>query len=314
MKIDSHAHIYPLRYLEELKKCNLVFPFSVTPKMYDPEERIRDMAIMGVDKQLLTLGPPGMDLEGADPKITVLLSKIANDEIAGLVKKYPQKFIGLANLPLQEPEAAVTELERGVKELDLKGGAIFSNVKGRALDNPEFLPLFAKAAELNIPLFIHPASPRFREGLSEYRLDIIIGFLFDSTLAVTRIIFSGILEKYPTVKLVLVHLGSTLPYILPRLDVESSLMQKFLPNYRLDIQRPPSEYFIRSIYIDTVSHHPPAYICARDTCGIDKILLGSDYPYSLWELTVKAIADLPLPQEEKEMIYAGNLSRLLRLP
>lgn len=317
MKIDCHTHFFPLAYFDELKKRKITFglggiEFSVLDQMHDPQVRFKDMAEYGVDMQVLSIGPPGIDLEGASPEVTVILARIVNDEIAKMVAKYPAKFDGLAVLPLKVPEQAVAELKRAVTELNLKGAKIFSNVDGKPLDSPEFHPLYEEAQRLDVPLYIHPTTPMAREGLREYGLTIMVGLLFDSTLAVSRLIFSGVMEKYPGLKLILAHLGSTLPYILARLDVESSTLQKFLPGYRLHIPRPPSDYFKR-IYMDTVSHHKPAYMCAYATSGPEKIMMGSDYPYSLWKNTVKAIEELEIPKADKEKIYSGNVRQLLKI-
>lgn len=317
MKIDSHSHIFPLAYLEELKRHRIPFglggeEFAVFDQMYSPEKRLEDMDQYGVDMQLLSLGPPGIDLKGASAELTVRLARIANDAIAEVVARYPDKFAGLAALPMQGPEEARAELERGVKQLGMKGAKIFSNVNGQPLDAPQFWQVYAKAAELDVPLFIHPTLPVAQEGLQEYGLTIIVGLLFDSTLAICRLIFAGVLEKYPELKLILAHLGSTLPYILARLDIESSLLKQFVPSYRLPIERRPSEYF-KKVYVDTVSHHRPAYLCAHATCGPGKILLGSDYPYSLWRNTVKAIEELEIPEEDKERIFSGNARSIFKL-
>ena len=317
MKIDFHTHLFPLPFLKEIERRNLAFgmggeSFTVFESMYDPIVRFRDMEEYGVDMQVLSVGPPGVELEGASSEVNALLARIANDEIARLVAGYPERFLGLASLPLRAPEEAVGELERAVKSLGLKGAIIFSNVDGKMLDSPDLEPLFAKAVELDVPLFIHPTTPVFKEWVRDYGLTIMVGLLFDSTLALCRLIFSGLLERYPTLKLIVAHLGSTLPYIEGRLDVESGLLGKFVPGYRLGIPKPPSEY-VKRIYMDTVSHHRPAYMCAYASSGADKILLGSDYPYSRWQRTVQAVEELPIPEADKEKIFYQNVRNLLKL-
>lgn len=145
--------MFPMAYFKELEKRNISFgmggiKFSVLPQMHDPETRLRDMEQYRVDMQVLSIGPPGIDLEGTTPELSVMLARIVNDELARVVAKYPDKFAGMACLPLKRPEEAVQELARAVKELGLKGANIFSNVDGRPLDGPEFIPLFAKAVEV----------------------------------------------------------------------------------------------------------------------------------------------------------------------
>ena len=232
-----------------------------------------------------------------------------NEEIADAVTRYRGKFVGLATLPMQDMDECLKEFDRAVNVLKLRGAMIFSNIHGRLLDSKEFIPLYEKAAEYTVPLFIHPTTPSSTAGLDEYGLTIIIGLLFDSSLAISRLIFSGILEKVPELKFVLAHLGSTIPFIAARLDIESELLSRFVPGYTLGITSKPSEQF-RKVYLDTVSHHGPAYKCALSYPGIDKILLGSDYPYSLWERTVTAIDELDIDQRTKEKIFSENAIKL----
>ncbi|MDA4131421.1 MAG: amidohydrolase family protein, partial [Thaumarchaeota archaeon] len=151
--------------------------------------------------------------------------------------------------------------------------------------------------------------------IEQYRhLPLIIaeGFLFDSTLALSRMIFDGVFDKYPKLKIVLPHLGSVIPYILSRIDIETDRAGDFLENYKSPLHKKFVKYFER-VYVDTVSHQGPAYKLAIDTLGIDKILLGSDYPYSLWEKTVTAIENLHLSQKDRESIYSRNANKLLNI-
>ena len=311
MKIDFHAHILPPAIFGELKRHNLNvnpgFGAAVPPKLAGSlEERLKDMDSYGVDMQVLSMGPPGVDLDGASPAITVELARMVNDYIAEAVAKHPKRFQGLAVLPLQDVEKGVEELTRAVKKLGLKGAHIFSNVKGRTLDSREFSPLYEKASELDVLLYLHPTKPLSMAGLLDLELMIPVGVLFESSLAMTRLIVRGTLDRFPSLKLALAHLGSTLPYIAGRLDIEG------ISGDRPKISKLPSAY-LRDFYVDTVSHHKPAYMCALETCGIDRIILGSDYPYSLWKRTVDAIEELPIPKEDKEKIFFGNARGLLKL-
>lgn len=315
MKIDFHAHLFPKPFLAELERRHLELrlpgvPLSIFPKMYDLEERLQDMERAGLDMQALSLGPSGFEV--GSPRDTVDLTKLYNDQIAEVAHRDPRHFTGLAALPMQVPDAALRELTRAVKDLGLRGAQIFSNVAGKALDAPEFWPVYELAQELDVPIFIHPITPICMTGLTDAALMIGLGFIVDTSLAATRLIFSGVMEKYPGLTMVLAHLGAVLPYIVARLDVESKMMARFVPGFEERLSQPPSAYFKR-FYMDTVSHHAPAYYCARATSGAEKIVLGSDYPYSLWERTVEAIDELDIPEAEKEMIFGGNAARLLKL-
>ena len=315
MKIDFHAHLFPRPFLAELERRKLEFrlpgmPFSVFPKMYDLEERLSDMAMAGIDMQALSLGPPGAEVGTAGDSVD--LTRLYNDMIAQVIQADSRHFTGLAALPMQAPDAAGRELDRAIHDLGLRGAQIFSNAAGKTLDSPEFWPVYERAQELDVPIFIHPITPICTTGQMDYGLMIMLGFPFDTSLAAARLIFSGVMEKFPRLTIVLAHLGATLPYLLGRLDVESSLLARFVPGYDARISQPPSVYFKR-FYLDTVSHHAPAFYCAIVTSGAEKIVLGSDYPYSCWERTVQAIAELDIPEAEKEMIYGGNAARLLKL-
>lgn len=315
MKIDFHAHLFPRPFLEEIERRKLEFrmpgmPLSIFPKMYDLEERLRDMDRTGIDMQVLSLGPPGAEVGSA--RDSVELTTLWNDQIAKVVQADPKHFMGLAALPMQVPDAAVSELDRAVNELHLPGAQIFSNAAGKTLDAPEFWPLYGRAQELDVPIFIHPNTPVCTTGMMDFGLMIMLALPVDTSLAAARLVMSGVMEKYPRLKIVLAHLGAVLPYLIGRFDVNSETLAQISPGYDLRISQPPSVYFKR-FYMDTVSHHAPAYYCAHMTSGADKIVLGSDYPYSRWDLAVEAIEELELPQADKEKIYGGNAARLLKL-
>lgn len=317
MKIDIHAHILPPKFFADAEKLGVNTSSGrigqTLAKMFaGPEERIRDMDQYQVSMQILSMGPPGVDLEGASPQQAVELARRCNDFLAGVVAKHPKQFQALAVLPLQDAKASRVELERAVKELGLKGAKIFSNVKGKYPDHPDFWPIYELCSQLDVPLYIHPTRPPNVANLMDLGLLLPIGFLFDSSLAVARLIYSQVLEKFPQLKLILAHLGSTLIYLAARLDIEGLISDKERTSARSLLPHPPTHY-IKTIYTDTVSHHRPAYYCALETSGPEKIMLGSDYPYSLWNRTVDAIEELDIPREDKEMIYCKNAQRLFKL-
>ncbi len=317
MKIDIHAHILPADFFPQAEKLGVnvaVGRIAKPPtKLFgNLDDRLQDMEKYRVSMQILSMGPPGVDMEGASSQQSVELARRFNDYLAELVAKHPKQFQALAVLPLQDVEASLNELDRAVKELGLKGGKIFSNVKGKYLDHPDFWPIYDKCCQLDVPLYIHPTRPPYVDNMIDLGLMIPIGFLFDSSLTVARLIYSGVMEKFPQLKLILAHLGSTLIYLAARLDIEGVSPDKDKPSDRSQLPSPPSHY-LRTIYTDTVSHHKPAYYCALETCGPDKILLGSDYPSSLWDQTVDAIEELDIPQDDKERIYFKNAQTLFKL-
>ncbi|MEM4724039.1 MAG: amidohydrolase family protein [Candidatus Hadarchaeum sp.] len=323
MKIDFQTHIVTPEFLKVLSKRknfprattegtrNFVFyadgvGYPVIRKMFDLEKRIEDMDAAGVDIQCLSLSVPGTD--PLEPELGLSLSRNVNDSIAEMVEKYPERFVGLANLPLQNVDGAIEELDRAINDLGMKGVMIYSNVAGKPLDSPELWKFYKKAAKLDVPIFIHPTLPVMAEALRGYQLIPVVGFLFDTTLAMLRIIFSGVLEKYPSLKFVLPHVGSTIPYLLGRIDYESGR----LPGGRGSISKTPSEYF-KLVYIDTVSLHLPAMKCAYETLGIDRIVFGSDYPFWNVQSQIELIEKWDISEDEKRKIYAENAAKLLGL-
>jgi aminocarboxymuconate-semialdehyde decarboxylase len=313
-KIDFHNHIYPLSYVKQLeRKCLLSFggfKMVVGPSFYDLKQREHDARSMGVDMVALTIGPPGVDPLDHDSSCQTAVA--VNDEIASIVEKSPDKYTGLACLPLQDIGRSLEEMDRAVKDLRLKGAIIFSNVRGKMIDAEEFWPIYERASSLDIPLFLHPTQPLNPENFKDLAILIGVGFLFDTTLATVRIVFSGVLQKYPGLKIVLAHLGSTIPYIIERIDIETKLLRSFFPDTNYGLPKPPSHY-LKKIYIDTVSHQESAYRLSYEIFGPERIVLGSDYPYSTWRRTTEEIEELRFPRASKNKIFGENAEKLLKI-
>lgn len=324
MKIDVHNHFFPLPYIKELAKrkhsptveqdnlgrtlIHYTGDYNIVEDAHTtPEVRIREMDRCGIDMQVLSLTTPGF--ETIEPvSEAVALARIVNDAFATITEQYPDRFAAFAALPLRDVQSAVDELERAVTTLGLKGGTLFSNVPGAFLDSRDFWPLFEKASQLDVPLFIHPTTPATPEVFDDYRLVPLLGFPFDTTLAITRLVFGGVLETYPRLKLILAHTGGTMPYLAERLDNGYRAYEECQKH----ITRLPSDY-LKLTYLDTVSFHPPALICACMFMGAEKLVLGSDYPHQIGNLqrSVSSIEELDLPG--KEAILEENAARVLKL-
>lgn len=324
MIIDFHNHYYPDAYLRELEQGNtnarlerdaegrllVHYPgdYNVVARGHrDLDERIRAMDEAGVDVHAFSLTTPGVHIESHERGIA--LARLVNDEFASAVQRYPGRFAALAALPLQDPAAAVAELERAVG-LGHRGVLLFSNINGRTLDEDEYFPLFEKIAELDIPAFIHPTNPSVLGQLADYRLTALMGFQFDTTAAVTRLIFAGVLERLPNLKLVVGHLGGTIPFMAERVERGYEVY----PECRAHISRPPSEYF-RRIYIDTVNFDPAALRLGLDFAGADRIVFGSDYPHQVGYINraLEAVRGMPVDDAERARILGGNAAALLKL-
>ncbi|MCL5962425.1 MAG: amidohydrolase [Chloroflexi bacterium] len=317
MKVDAHCHWYPQEYLKEIETLGgdsladrawrkiMTDKVAVTPSMWSVEDRLADMDASGIDVQVLSLSIPNVYFE--DAAKSLYLAQVANDCYAELSRKYPDRFIGLASVPLTSPEAAVDELRRAIDQLGLRGLALGANVRGRPLNSEEFLPLYEEADRRNLVIFIHPMIPAGIEIMERYDLAASTGYLFDSTIAITGMVFRGIFERFKNITMLLPHLGAVIPYTIGRIDASF----RTRPECRQHLSSPPSEYFKR-FYYDTVNSHVPALRCAADTFGADRLLLASDHPFALGKISqiISAIEALGLGEEREAMIFGGTAMRI----
>lgn len=188
---------------------------KIPPNYMNVDVKLAAMKAAGVERTALSINDPGPEWFGADGPA---IARIANDFIAGIVQRHPRRFFGLCVLPLQDMRASLTELDRCVKHLGMKGILLYTNLAGRYPDEPKFRPLFERAVALDLPLLLHPAKPVTVEQVKGYEMTSSLGNMFDDTIALTRLIMSGLLDAFPTLKLVCPHLGGTLPFIIGRLD------------------------------------------------------------------------------------------------
>jgi len=325
MIIDFHNHYYPPAYLDALRDgpSNVKVTFDdhgnpllhypgdyniVVPGHRDIEYRQQVLDENGIDLQIITLTTPGTHIE--TPARALTLAQMVNDKFAEVVANRRKHFRALATLPLNDPTASVSELERAMGQLGFRGAMIFSNVNGQGLDEKQFWPLWEKANELEAVMFIHPTHPVGVEAMKNYWLTPLVGFLFDTTLAAGKLVFSGIVERFPRITWVLGHLGGAVPYVAERWDRG---YQAFA-DCRANIDRPPSEY-LKNFYYDSVNFDVNALTMAINFAGVDHILAGSDYPHQIGSLDQmkQSIAALPIPETDKEKIRSGNAARILSL-
>jgi aminocarboxymuconate-semialdehyde decarboxylase len=259
-----------------------------------------------VTTQVLTFTTPGVHVER--PDVAVRLAREVNDAFARVIRERAGRFTALATLPLNDPPASVAELERAMKDLGLPGAMVFSNVDQVALTDERFEPLWKKADELAAVIYIHPTHPAGVDAMLEYWLMPLVGFLMDTTLAASKLVFSGVVARHPRIRWVLTHMGGAIPYLAERLDRG----YRAFADCRKHIDRPPSEY-LKDFYYDTVNFNPAAVRLALDFAGPDRILAGSDYPHQIGSipLMIETISGLDVGDEVKEKIFAGNAARLL---
>lgn len=324
LNIDVHNHFYPESYLRALRTGRYsatltqgdgpdpILEYSgdyniLVPGHRDLDARVEDMDAAGMDAHVLSLTTPGVHIE--DPSAGAELARAVNEDFSAICREHAGRFYAFAALPLQDPRAAADELEHAVIDLGLHGATLFTNVAGRSLDHPAFEPLFETADRLRAPLFVHPTSPHDYGALADYRLVPLLGFLFDTTTTVARLVFAGVPERHPNLVFIASHLGGTLPYVAERLDRGFEVY----PEIRELIPRRPSEYIGR-MYYDTVSFDPEAVGFALRSQGLEHLVLGSDYPHQIGDMrkALDTVHRLHLPEEESARILGGNIDLLIQ--
>ena len=319
--IDCQSHMYPrvlLDYMETRTKPPLVYrrgdqrytlvgqwQRKVLPKHTDLDAKLADMDRVGIATTALTINDPGPECFGEDG---LKVARMANDFLGETARAYPNRFIPLAFLPLQDMEASLKELDRSVNQLGARGILLYSNLDGRFPDEPPFRPLFRRAEEMDLPIFLHPAYPVTFEVTREYDMTGGLGLMFDTSIALCRIILSGLLEQHPRLKLVCPHVGGTLPYLIGRIDHQAQVLKRGAEN----IKKLPSEY-LRQVYLDVVSPLALAIRLGYDMVGPDRLLFGSDHPWVDPSLIAETVKSLGLPAEDERKIFRENAKKLFRL-
>ena len=324
MIIDFHNHYYPAAYLEAIKagglrvrmdhdahgNPRLHYPGDyniLVPGHRDLDVRERVLDEHGVTRQVLTFTTPGVHYE--EPAKAVFLARLVNDAFAAEIGRR-KHFSALATLPLNDPAASVAELDRAMRALGLCGAMVFSNVNGTGLDDKAYVKLWEKADELGAVIYVHPAHPLGVEAMEEYWLMPLVGFLMDTTLAAGKLVFSGIVERFPRITWVLTHMGGAVPYLAERMDRGYEAFAEC----RANIRQQPSAY-LKRFYYDTVNFDTACQRLAIEFAGVDHIVAGSDYPHQIGSIPkmLSSIRSLPIPEDERARILGGNAARILGL-
>jgi len=278
-------------------------------------KRIADMDEHGIDVQVLSYNAPGTQVLTA--KEAVPLAIAANDALALAVKAYPDRFAGFATLPTPDPIAAAKELERCVKEFGFKGAMINGNTNGRFLDEPELEPILAKAAELEVPLYIHPTLINKTVRDAYYgNLDETVSARFASTawgwhnetgIHVIRLILAGVFDKYPNLQIIIGHWGEMIPFFLSRTD-------KYFPKVVTHLKKDFKEYVLGNIYVTPSGLFDlPQFKNTLEVMGEDRIMYSIDFPFYENKGARAFLENAPISQEAKEKIAHGNAEKLLKL-
>ena len=320
-RIDVQSHMYPRPVLEFMttrddlprayKKDGNFYTITgewhrrVREGHMDVGAKLKAMDEAGIQMTALSINDPGPERFGADgPKV----AQLAHNFIGGIIKAYPSRFFGLATLPLQDAAASRKELDRCVDKLGFRGILLYSNLAKQFPDEPQFRWLFKRAEEMDIPILLHPAYPMTYDAVKGYYMVAGLGLMFDTTIALARIILAGILDEAPKLKLLCPHVGGTLPYLIGRIDHQTQVLGRGADH----IKKPPSEY-LRQIYLDAVSPIPLGVQYGLDFVGEDQLLYASDHPWVDPKLIIKNVESLGLGDATKTKIYRDNARRLFKL-
>ena len=280
------------------------------------DRRIADMDAAGIDMQVLSLTSPGTEqLEATE---AVMLAREANDLLAEAVQRHPSRFAGFAALPTAAPDTAADELERTIRTYGFKGALINGHIRGRYLDDPFFWPILERAEALQVPLYLHPTPPpqpvisasytgHFAPEVTIALSTAAWGWHIETAIHVLRLILSGAFDRYPSLQLVIGHLGETLPFMLPRLDLG-------LPTQVTKLDRPIGAYLRENLhYTFSGFNYLPAFLDLLFQVGVNQIMFSADYPYSSMVQAHTFLEQLPISPADKEQIAHGNAEHLLQL-
>ena len=330
LKIDVHTHILPEKLPDFRKvpggerfiqiehhasgRARMMLNGSlfreIEANSWDVETRLAECDAAGVGVQVLSTVPV-MFSYWAKPSVALDLARYLNDHIAGIVADHPSRFAGLGTIPMQSPDLAIRELEHCVRELGLSGVEIGSNVNGANLDSPELFPIFEAAASLGAAVFVHPWEMAGRDRMTRYWLPWLVGMPAETSLAICSLIFGGVLERLPALRIGFAHGGGAFPATIGRIahgfDVRPDLCA--VVN---DVS--PREYLER-IYLDSLVHDPRMLRYLVDLMGADRIALGSDYPFPLGEARPGDLIDAcEFPEPTRARLLHGTALEWLNLP
>ncbi|MBU4468688.1 MAG: amidohydrolase family protein [Candidatus Omnitrophica bacterium] len=303
MLIDAHSHWLPLDII-----TNAHFFHKGWGEI---ETQLKVMDEAGIDRAVLSYPTTDAHLKlGSISQV----AHIYNDNVAKILKAYPERFIGAAILPVDNSYDMLEELRRAINELGFKAISLGSSYNGIYLDDKMFLPIYKEAQEKNIPVFVHAqiVNPIGFERVKDPLLTPVVEYVFDTTISIGKLLMSDILRQYPKVKFIFAHFGGAICYLKQRFDTTYQMLREM--NFVKDLQGLPSDYF-KNIYVDTSGDTTKAnFLLALELMGPKRILWGSDWPAKKDIASgIKAVSDLDISQEDKQNILGGNLEKLFVL-
>lgn len=320
--IDIHAHFLPADYRElvagaapalapELRADGYLYAGGqrwtrIPPAMHDLPGRLARMDSAGLARQILS-APPALFFYWADGPGGAAVSRRLNEALAAAVASAPGRLLAFANVPLQDPDLAAGELEYAIQQLGHVGAQIGASVEGRDLDDPAFQPFFAAAERLDAPVFVHPLTFVGGERTREHYFPQLLAWPFDTSICIARLIFGGVLDAFPRLRLCFAHAGGTLLFLKGRLDHGVRMGATQTPS-----GRPPSAY-LRQIYVDCLTYDAELLAQVVGTVGADRVLLGTDWPFPIGEPDPVGFVrrNALLPAGAADAILAGNAGAFL---
>lgn len=322
MIIDIFTHLVPPKYKAALGKVapHLEAQVGRMPTVYDLDLRFRIMDKYRDVRQVLTITKTAASIL-EDPKLGADFAKLVNDEMAEIVNKYPDRFAaGVASLPIADMDAATREIDRAVKGLGLKGVQLLTPITNKPLDMDDFLPIFEKMAEYDLPIWIHPDRPIDRDDYKIFFMNHVFGWPYESTAAMTYLVLSGLFERFPRIKIIIHHCGALVPFFAERIRESYQASDKiFGMDHKGRLSNDPIEYF-KLFYGDTaLSGDTNGLMCGYSFFGPGHLLFGTDMPMDsefgdrmIWR-TIESVERMSISNQEKKMIFEDNAKMLMHL-
>ncbi len=328
MIVDIYTHLFPEEYFAALIRQteglgSLSARMKTTPSVIDLDERFRLMDAFEDYRQIISLPAPTLE-EIASPALARSLAERANDGLAELVSRHPDRFPAfVATVALNDVDGAVEEAHRAVEKLGAKGIQIHTNMRGRPLDDPEFEPIFAAAHKLGVPIWLHPSRSAARsdyasEERSRFEMWWCFGWPYETSVAMARMVFAGIFDRYPGLQVITHHLGGMIPYFDGRLGTGMEVLGTRTPDEDYSgvlpaLKRPHMEYF-HEFYGDTALMGGTSGLPAGlKFFGADNVVFATDAPFAPIKATLDALDELDLTAEDRRKILSGNAARLLNM-
>jgi predicted TIM-barrel fold metal-dependent hydrolase len=317
MRVDVHAHFYPELYVRELERLGIGGEGGVgvkVPVWSNAEERLTQMDELSVDVQVLSLSAPNVYFP--DKGLSIALARTTNDFLAGLVREHPGRFLGAASVPLTDLDSALEELARAMDELHMDAIMLGTNADGRPLSDDHFLPFFEEVDRRRVPVVLHPIRSAIEDHMPPedvtLGLPTSVGFLFETTRTMAQMTYKGTFERLPHLTFVLPHSGGAIPFLTPRWDIFWRSRPEGHPLKKLPY--PPSHYLKRHYYDTALSYAPSSLRCTLDLVGVDRVVFGTDFPYTndfRAKDTILSLEDYTgFTDEDRNKVFFGNASVL----